>query len=189
MLFKLKLAVIASELLAKTFGENIEAPHSPVLPSSPSSKPVETTTPLNIEKQENIITGEEDEDLIFKARTKLLQFENGIWGNKGIGIAKLMKHKETSKTRLVMRVEASGTVLLNVPIIPNMEVSYHQQRNLKFVGVNATGEAPFKAGTFSICFSVPNEKEEMFKHLNNAIATVPKSAAASTSETKEEEKK
>jgi hypothetical protein len=166
----------------KTFGENIEAPHSPVL-NNPSTKIEETITPPNIEKQENLITGEEDEDIILKAKTKLLQFESGVWANKGIGMAKLMKHKETSKSRLVMRAEA-GTVLLNMPIIPNMEVTFHQQRNLKFVGLNAVGEAPFKAGTFSLCFSVASEKDEMYKHLNNAIAS-----ATTSSEKKEEEKK
>jgi hypothetical protein len=169
-----------------TFGQDVAAPHSPV---DTNSKISETTvSEIKPEKQENLVTGEEDEEVIFKSRVKLFEFEEGTWGNKGVGFAKLMKHKESSKTRLVMRVEGSGTVLLNIPIIPNMEVTYHQQKNIKFMGVNAKGEAPFKPGSFSLSFSVPTEKEEMYKHLNNAIATVPKSAAKTT-ETKEEEKK
>jgi hypothetical protein len=170
-----------------TFGQDVAAPHSPV---DTTSRVVETAiSDVKPEKQENLVTGEEDEELIYKARVKLFEFEEANWGNKGVGTAKLMKHKESSKTRLVMRVEGSGTVLLNVPIIPNMEVTYHQQKNLKFVGVNAKGEAPFKPGTYSLCFSVPTEKDEMYKHLNSAIASVPKSAATTTNETKEEEKK
>jgi len=169
-----------------TFGQDVAAPHSPVDTNSKISEtPVSEIKP---EKQENLVTGEEDEEVIFKSRVKLFEFEDGTWGNKGVGLAKLMKHKESSKTRIVMRVEGSGTVLLNVPIIPNMEVTFHQQKNLKFMGVNAKGEAPYKPGSFSLCFSVPTEKDEMYKHLNNAIATVPKSAATTT-ETKEEEKK
>jgi Ran-binding protein 1 len=166
----------------KTFGENIEAPHSPVLSNNPSTKIVENITPVNMEKQENLITGEEDEEVILKAKTKLLQFEAGIWANKGLGNTKLMKHKETSKTRLVFRTEA-GTVSLNMPIIPNMEVTFHQQRNLKFAGLNAIGEAPFKAGTFSLGFSVMSEKDEMYKHLNNAIATATTSSEKNPPET------
>jgi len=176
----------------KTFGENIDAPHSPVVPSNPESRAVESSTPLAIpEKQENIVTGEEEEEIVCKARVKLLQFEGNAWNNKGIGLAKLMKHKETAKTRLVMRVEGSGTVLLNVPLLPHMEVSYHQQKNLKFVGVNAKGEPPFKAGTFSMCFSVATEKDEMYKQLNNAIANAehPKTAASTDSKETKEEKK
>jgi hypothetical protein len=169
-----------------TFGQDVAAPHSPV---DTNSKISETTvSEIKPEKQENLVTGEEDEEVIFKSRVKLFEYEDGCWGNKGVGLAKLMKHKESSKTRIVMRVEGSGTVLLNVPIIPNMEVTFHQQKNLKFMGVNAKGEAPYKPGSFSLCFSVPTEKDEMYKHLNNAIATVPKSAATTT-ETKEEEKK
>jgi hypothetical protein len=41
---------------------------------------------------------------------------------------------------LVMRVEGAGNVLLNVPLIANMEVNYHQQKNIQFIGVNAKGE-------------------------------------------------
>jgi hypothetical protein len=166
-----------------TFGQDVPAPHSPV---DTTSKVIDLpNSDVKPEKQENLVTGEEDEEVIFKARVKLFEFEDANWGNKGVGLAKLMKHKESSKSRLVMRVEGSGNVLLNVPIIPNMEVTFHQQKNLKFIGVNAKGEAPFKPGTYSLCFSVPTEKDEMYKHLNNAIASVPKSAA----EPKEEEKK
>jgi hypothetical protein len=165
-----------------TFGQDVAAPHSPV---DTTSKIIDSTTSdIKPEKQENLVTGEEDEEVIFKARVKLFEFEEANWGNKGVGLAKLMKHKESSKSRLVMRVEGSGNVLLNVPIIPNMEVTYHQQKNLKFIGVNAKGEPPFKPGTYSLCFNVPTEKDEMYKHLNSAIASVPKPAA-----TKEEEKK
>lgn len=39
-----------------------------------------------------------------------------------------------------MRVEGAGSVLLNVPVIPNMEANYHQQKNIQFLGVNAKGE-------------------------------------------------
>jgi len=154
----------------KTFGQDVDAPTSPVSTTVRIDDASSEKKPA-IEKQENIVTGEENEDLLFKARVKLFEFEDCSWGNKGIGMTKLMKAKDTGKTRLVMRVEGSGNVLLNVPIIPNMEVNFHQQKNVQFIGVNAKGEGPFKPGNFSLCFSVATEKEEMFKQLKSAVAS------------------
>ena len=49
------------------------------------------------------VTGEENEDCIFKMRAKLYRFRDGEWKERGIGFLKLNRHKTNNKIRLIMR--------------------------------------------------------------------------------------
>ena len=49
------------------------------------------------------VTGEELEECIFKIRAKLYRMRDDMWKERGTGNAKLMRHKESRKIRLVMR--------------------------------------------------------------------------------------
>ena len=44
--------------------------------------------------KDTIATGEEDEDEIYSQRSKLYRFRDGEWKERGIGNAKLLKHKD-----------------------------------------------------------------------------------------------
>jgi hypothetical protein len=173
----------------KTFGQNVEQPNSPVVQSSPT-RIAEAKSSAVIEKQENLVTGEENEDTLYKARAKLFEYEDGNWGNKGVGFVKLMKNKDNNKTRIVMRLEGSGQVVLNVPLFSKMEVKYHQQKNVSFTGMNAK-DGNLKSGSFSLQFNAQSEKEGMFTSLTEAVKKVPAetiSKTESTTETKTETK-
>jgi hypothetical protein len=49
-----------------------------------------------------IITGEEDEELIFKIRAKLFRWRDE-WKERGVGELKLLRHKNTKRIRCVLR--------------------------------------------------------------------------------------
>ena len=51
------------------------------------------------------VTGEEQEECIFKMRAKLYRLRDDQWKERGTGNAKLMRHKETKKIRFIMRQE------------------------------------------------------------------------------------
>ena len=51
------------------------------------------------------VTGEENEECIFKMRAKLYRFRDEQWKERGTGNFKLMRHKETKKIRALMRQE------------------------------------------------------------------------------------
>ena len=51
------------------------------------------------------LTGEENEDCIFKLRAKVFRWRDDEWKERGIGNLKLLRHKVNHKIRLVMRQE------------------------------------------------------------------------------------
>jgi RanBP1 domain len=67
--------------------------------------------------------GEENEEVIFEVRAKALKHtslkeSNGSpWLTKGIGPLRILKHKETGATRILLRADPSGTVVVNKGIL------------------------------------------------------------------------
>jgi Ran-binding protein 1 len=63
----------------------------------------------------DVKTNEEDEEQVFKMRAKLFRFdrESREWKERGTGDVRLLKHKATGKTRLVMRRDKTLKVCAN----------------------------------------------------------------------------
>ena len=59
------------------------------------------------------VTGEEEEECIFKMRSKLFRKRDEQLKERGIGNAKLMRHKENKKIRFVMRQEKTFKPVAN----------------------------------------------------------------------------
>ncbi|KAJ1898381.1 transcription factor TFIIF complex subunit Tfg3 [Kickxella alabastrina] len=80
-----------------------------------------------IVKLEDVVvkTHEEDEEPIFKMRSKLFRFdsEGREWKERGTGDVKLLKHKETGKIRLLMRRDKTLKVCANHYITDDMVLS------------------------------------------------------------------
>ncbi|PWN18979.1 hypothetical protein BCV69DRAFT_251955, partial [Microstroma glucosiphilum] len=70
-------------------------------------------------------THEEDEDVLFKMRAKLFRFEKEAkeWKERGTGDVRLLKHKQTTKVRLVMRRDKTLKVCANHYVLPSMALS------------------------------------------------------------------
>lgn len=62
-----------------------------------------------------VTTNEESEESVFKMRAKLFRFDKdaGEWKERGTGDVKFLKHKESQKTRLVMRRDKTLKVCAN----------------------------------------------------------------------------
>eukprot|EP01104_Vermistella_antarctica_P017253 TRINITY_DN608_c0_g1_i1.p1 TRINITY_DN608_c0_g1~~TRINITY_DN608_c0_g1_i1.p1 ORF type:complete len:214 (-),score=103.14 TRINITY_DN608_c0_g1_i1:89-670(-) len=62
-----------------------------------------------------ILTLEEDEDVLFKMRARLFRFnkEDSEWKERGTGDVKFLQHKETKKVRLLMRREKTYKICAN----------------------------------------------------------------------------
>jgi len=92
--------------------------------AAPESPDIHFEPLVNLEKVE-VKTNEESEEVVFKMRAKLFKFDRDSheWKERGTGDVKLLKHKETNKTRLVMRRDKTHKVCANHYIVPDMKLS------------------------------------------------------------------
>ncbi|OXV09597.1 hypothetical protein Egran_02642 [Elaphomyces granulatus] len=67
-------------------------------------------------------TGEEDEEVIFEARARALKLVSESWESQGIGLLRILKHKTTSRSRVLLRAQPSGKVVLNAALM--REIKY-----------------------------------------------------------------
>ncbi|KAK4759118.1 hypothetical protein SAY87_020419 [Trapa incisa] len=74
-----------------------------------------------------VTTGEENENAILDLKAKLYRFDKGgsQWKERGTGVVKLLKHKETGKVRLVMRQSKTLKICANHLVLPTMSVQEH----------------------------------------------------------------
>ncbi|KAJ3039419.1 hypothetical protein HK097_002831 [Rhizophlyctis rosea] len=80
---------------------------------------------MKLEQLDEIKTFEEDEEALFKMRSKLFRFDkaNNEWKERGTGDVKFLKHKETGKIRLLMRREKTHKICANHYVTPEMTLS------------------------------------------------------------------
>ncbi|KAK7685686.1 hypothetical protein QCA50_011030 [Cerrena zonata] len=126
----------------------------------------EATNKVDVTEQE-VVTGEEDEDTVYQVRGKLFTMSSqNTWKEKGTGQLKLNVRREDGEgARLLMRKEAVYTVLLNAPLFKGMSVLLAQDpRYLRF-GVLENGV------TRHYNFRVPSAKiaEELLEEINSHI--------------------
>lgn len=88
------------------------------------------------EKQE-IQSGEENEETKFTIRAKLMEFDasnsTNPYVNKGLGELKVLRNKETSKSRIIIRADGSLRVLLNTLL--SKDISYSSMGNGSLVRI------------------------------------------------------
>ena len=60
-----------------------------------------------------VVTGEEEEELIFKAKARLFRFRDGQWKERGSGDLKLLRDKKTRQIRLLMRQDKTLKIVAN----------------------------------------------------------------------------
>lgn len=77
--------------------------------------------------------GEEDEDVLFAVKAKAMCFDatNKSWPSKGVGVLRVLKHRETAKTRILMRQDPSGKIVLNTALLTTMKYEYVRSKSVK----------------------------------------------------------
>uniref|UniRef100_T1IZQ7 Nuclear pore complex protein Nup153 n=1 Tax=Strigamia maritima TaxID=126957 RepID=T1IZQ7_STRMM len=97
-------------------GEDESTPHQPDIHFDPI-----VPLPDLIE----VKTGEEDEDIVFTQRAKLYRYDldKKEWKERGVGDAKILKHKKTNRYRMILRREQIYKIACNHSITPDMNLS------------------------------------------------------------------
>lgn len=105
---------------------------------APESEDVHFEPVIHLTEKVETKTNEELEEQVFKMRAKLFKYVSDTheWKERGTGDVRLLKHRETGKTRLVMRRDKTLKVCANhygtcIPRIPsgghNATETYSQQ--------------------------------------------------------------
>lgn len=86
--------------------------------------------------------GEEDEDVLFAVKAKAMTYDaaNKTWPSKGIGMLRVLKHHETAKTRILMRQDPSGKIVLNAALLGTMKYEYVQSKTVKMAVATDQGK-------------------------------------------------
>lgn len=76
---------------------------------------------------QQVCSGEDDEDVLFKTRAKVFRFGcdvggDACWKERGKGDIKLLKNKENGKVRVLLRVDKTRKIRLNHFIHPYHEL-------------------------------------------------------------------
>jgi len=79
---------------------------------------------IKLTEQVEVKTNEEDEEVLFKLRSKLFRFatESNEWKERGTGDVRLLQHKESKKIRLVMRRDKTHKVCANHLLTSDMKL-------------------------------------------------------------------
>ncbi|XP_057302228.1 E3 SUMO-protein ligase RanBP2-like [Hydractinia symbiolongicarpus] len=76
---------------------------------------------VQVSKLEDVKTGEEDDEILFKHRAKLYRFD-GQWKERGVGDIKLTKNAKTGYCRVIMRRDLIYKLCANHAVMPNMDL-------------------------------------------------------------------
>ncbi|XP_077987463.1 E3 SUMO-protein ligase RanBP2-like [Glandiceps talaboti] len=127
----------------------------------------------------DLITGEEDEKVLFQDRAKLYRFDkdSNQWKERGIGNIKLMKHKDTGKIRILMRREQVFKVCANHYITQEMKLEPNATSDRSWVWTAMDfSEEERKLEMLAIKFKTPeqaNEFKAKFEECQQMLLAVP----------------
>ncbi|KAI3855566.1 hypothetical protein MKX03_006604 [Papaver bracteatum] len=119
-----------------------------------------------------VTTGEEEEDVLLDLKAKLYRFDKdgNQWKERGVGTVKLLKHKQTSKVRLVMRQSKTLKICANHLVLPTISMQEHAGNEKSCVWHAADfSDGELKEELFCIRFaSIENAKA--FKEMVEEVA-------------------
>ncbi|CAG9803980.1 unnamed protein product [Chironomus riparius] len=121
-------------------------------------------------------TGEEDENVLFCNRAKLLRFDSSTkeWKERGIGDMKvLVKKDDPTKGRLLMRREQVLKLCCNMSITKEMKFTKMNSNALSFAGQDFS-DGEMKAEKLAIKFKTP----ELIKSFQNAISNLQENTSS-----------
>lgn len=68
--------------------------------------------------------GEEEEDVLLETRARGLKLAPGSgWESQGVGYLRILKHRSTSRSRVLLRADPSGKVILNAALMRQIKYS------------------------------------------------------------------
>lgn len=122
-------------------------------------------------EKQDVQSGEENEEVKYSARTKLMLLDTSNktnpYINKGIGELRILYNPETTKSRILIRAEASQRVLLNTLL--SKDITYESMGNGSLIRVPVFGPES-KVETYVIKLKTAADGLELLKVINEVKA-------------------
>ncbi|ONH70593.1 Nucleoporin NUP2 [Pichia kudriavzevii] len=122
---------------------------------------------VNLTKKVDVQNGEENEDVLILKRSKITKFntETKAYDNVGVGEFKILKNVSNSKSRILVRSDGSGNVLLNVRVLPQMkyELMGEKKNMLRIPSVTSDGNLE----TYIARVKTSEDGEELLKTIQS----------------------
>ena len=151
---------------------------------------VEFAPVIPLPEMVEVVTGEEDEEIVFEERAKLFRFSDDTkeWKERGLGQAKILKDKASGKYRFLMRWEVTLKVCANHQILPNMKVD-KMTSNVKarIWGAQDFADEELKTEKFCIRFKTEEIADNFDKKFTEAASQANASPMKPTKENKTKE--
>lgn len=86
--------------------------------------------------------GEEDEDVLFTTKAKAMSYDatTKSWPSQGVGMLRVLKHQESAKTRVLMRQDPSGKIVLNAALLGTLNYEYTKPKAVKMAVATDAGK-------------------------------------------------
>jgi Ran-binding protein 1 len=121
-------------------------------------------------------TFEEDEDVLFACKSKLLRYDNGEWKEKGVGTLKILQNRENNdKIRVLMRRDQTLKICANHYINPQIELKTNSGNDKSWVYTAPMDYSdPAKPQTEVLCirFQSIDSAKEFEQVFNNSKQTI-----------------
>ncbi|XP_051162746.1 E3 SUMO-protein ligase RanBP2-like [Leptopilina boulardi] len=118
----------------------------------------------------DVITGEENEEIIYSHRAKLFRFDTNTkeWKERGIGDIKLLKHNETKKLRLIMRRDQILKLCLNHALTSDIDITVRDEKTWTWSAADYS-EGEIEYSQFACRFKTPEIAKEFKTSIDNAL--------------------
>ena len=85
--------------------------------------------------------GEENEYLLLEIKGKAIVYNTSskVWETKGVGPLRVLKHRDTGKTRMVMRTDPSGKIILNASLSSQLKYESNAKQHVRIPFANEKG--------------------------------------------------
>ena len=120
-------------------------------------------TPLVRLTEVEVVSGEDEEDVLYKQRCKCFAYTeamldkgtgNKSWCERGVGDAKILKHRENNRIRILMRQEKTLKILINHFIDPRIVLTPNagNDRSWVWVAFDFSNGETLEETTFALRF-------------------------------------
>ncbi len=86
--------------------------------------------------------GEEDEDVVLQVKAKALKWDtaSSSWTSKGVGPLRVLKNRESQQTRVLLRQDPSGRIVLNFALSKSFTYESSQSKTVRVPFIGESGK-------------------------------------------------